>query len=91
MLTLLAFGMVIVFMTLIMTKRLSPLIALILVPILFAIIGGFWKGLGPMMLDGIRNLAPTGVMLMFAILYFGIMIDTGLFEPFVKQIVRLVH
>jgi CitMHS family citrate-Mg2+:H+ or citrate-Ca2+:H+ symporter len=90
-LTLLAFGMVIVFMTLIMTKRLSPLIGLILVPIAFAIIGGFGKGLGPMMLDGIRNLAPTGVMLMFAILYFGIMIDTGLFEPFVQRIIRVVH
>jgi hypothetical protein len=34
-----------------------------------------------MMLEGIRTLAPTGVMLMFAILYFGIMIDAGLFDP----------
>jgi citrate-Mg2+:H+ or citrate-Ca2+:H+ symporter, CitMHS family len=83
--------MVIVFMTLIMTKRLSPLIALIVIPVVFALIGGFWKGLGPMMLEGIRNLAPTGVMLMFAILYFGIMIDAGLFEPFVQRIVRVVH
>ena len=91
MLTVLAFTMVIVFMTLIMTKRVSPLIALILVPIAFGIIGGFWKELGPMMLDGIRNLAPTGVMLMFAILYFGIMIDAGLFEPFVQTILRLVR
>ncbi|MEO8334085.1 MAG: CitMHS family transporter [bacterium] len=91
MLTFLGFGMVIVFMTLIMTKRVSPLIALILVPIIFGIVGGFWKGLGPMMLEGIRNLAPTGVMLMFAILYFGIMIDAGLFEPFVFRIVRVVR
>ena len=30
-------------------------------------------------------------MLMFAILYFGIMIDAGLFEPFVQKIVRIVH
>ena len=37
-----------------------------------------------MMLEGIRNNATTGVMLMFAILYFGIMIDAGLFEPFVR-------
>ena len=28
-----------------------------------------------MMLDGIKKLAPTGVMLMFAILYFGLMIS----------------
>jgi CitMHS family citrate-Mg2+:H+ or citrate-Ca2+:H+ symporter len=90
-LTLLAFGMVITFMVLIMTKRLSPLIALILVPIAFGILGGFSPTLGAMMLEGIRNLAPTGVMLMFAILYFGIMIDAGLFEPFVQRIVRIVH
>ncbi len=91
MLTVLAFGMVIVFMTLIMTKRMSPLIALIVVPVSFGIIAGFWSGLGPMMLDGIRNLAPTGVMLMFAILYFGIMIDAGLFEPFVQLLLRVVR
>jgi CitMHS family citrate-Mg2+:H+ or citrate-Ca2+:H+ symporter len=90
-LTVLAFGMVIAFMALIMTKRMSPLIALILVPIAFGIIGGFTTQLGPMMLAGIRNLAPTGVMLMFAILYFGVMIDAGLFEPFVQWILRIVH
>ena len=41
MLTWLGFGMVITFMTLIMTRRLSPLVALIPVPILFALLGGF--------------------------------------------------
>ena len=41
-LTLLAYGMVIVFMTLIMTKKLSPLTALILVPVAFGIAGGFY-------------------------------------------------
>ncbi|WP_193452914.1 CitMHS family transporter [Pseudomonas nitroreducens] len=90
MLTFLAFAMVATFMFLIMTKRLSALIALILVPIAFALLGGFAKGLGPMMLDGIRTLAPTGVMLMFAILYFAIMIDSGLFDPAVRRILKLV-
>lgn len=42
------------------------------------------------MLDGVKKLAPTGVMLLFAILYFAIMIDTGLFDPSVKFILRLV-
>ncbi|SDJ68523.1 citrate-Mg2+:H+ or citrate-Ca2+:H+ symporter, CitMHS family [Pseudomonas delhiensis] len=90
MLTFLAFAMVATFMFLIMTRRLSALIALILVPIAFALLGGFAAGLGPMMLDGIRTLAPTGVMLMFAILYFAIMIDSGLFDPAVRKILRLV-
>jgi citrate-Mg2+:H+ or citrate-Ca2+:H+ symporter, CitMHS family len=91
MLTLLGFGMVITFMTLIMTRRASPLVALIAIPILFALIAGFGgEELGKMMLEGIRLLAPTGVMLMFAILYFGIMIDAGLFDPVVNRILRSV-
>ncbi|MBS0293676.1 MAG: citrate transporter [Proteobacteria bacterium] len=90
MLTTLAYTMILVFMALIMTKRLSAMVALILVPIVFGLIGGFGMGLGPMMLDGIKKLAPTGVMLMFAILYFGIMIDAGLFDPIVKIVLRFV-
>lgn len=82
--------MVITFMSLIMTRRLSALIALILIPILFALVGGFAPGIGPMMLDGISKLAPTGVMLMFAILYFALMIDSGLFDPAVRKILSLV-
>ncbi|MFT4271152.1 MAG: CitMHS family transporter [Pantoea sp.] len=90
MLTILGFSMVVCFMYLIMSKRMSALIALILIPVLFGVIGGFLHGLGGMMLDGIKTLAPTGVMLTFSILYFGIMIDAGLFDPLVKFILRLV-
>ena len=91
MLTVLAYSMVVVFMALIMTKRLPAVVALILVPIAFGLLGGFGAGLGPMMLDGIKKLAPTGVMLMFAILYFGVMIDAGLFDPIVRTILKVVH
>lgn len=90
MLTFLGFAMVSTFMFLIMSKRLSALIALIIIPILFALIGGFATQIGPMMLEGISKLAPTGVMLMFAILYFAIMIDSGLFDPPVRLILKLV-
>ena len=68
----------------------SPVIALIIVPILFALFGGFAPKIGPMMLEGITKLAPTGVMLMFAILYFALMIDSGLFDPAVRKILKLV-
>jgi CitMHS family citrate-Mg2+:H+ or citrate-Ca2+:H+ symporter len=91
MLTVLAFGMVATFMTLIMTRRVTAMVALILVPIAFGLLAGFRGDLGPMMLEGVRNLAPTGVMLAFAILYFGLMVDAGLFDPLVRLIVRLVH
>jgi citrate-Mg2+:H+ or citrate-Ca2+:H+ symporter, CitMHS family len=85
------FSMVIVFMILIMTRRASPMVALIGVPILFAFIAGFGGAeLGDMMLKGIQALAPTGVMLLFAILYFAVMIDAGLFDPIVAWILGLV-
>src|SRR5215204_4693913 len=91
MLTLLAFAMIAVFMALIMTKRMSVLTALILVPIAFAVIGGFGREMGPMMLEGVRALAPTAVMLLFAILFFSVMIDVGLFDPVVRHVIRLVR
>lgn len=91
MLTLLAYGMVVAFMALIMTKRMAPLTALILVPLAFGALAGFTTELGPMMLEGVTRIAPTGIMLMFAILYFAIMIDAGLFEPFVRFLVGVVH
>jgi CitMHS family citrate-Mg2+:H+ or citrate-Ca2+:H+ symporter len=78
-------------MALIMTKRMSVLTALILVPVAFALIAGFRANLGPMMLDGVKALAPTAVMLLFAILFFSVMIDVGLFEPVVQRVVRLVQ
>src|SRR5688572_1745426 len=97
MLSLIAFAMVTAFMVLIMTKQVSALVALMLVPILFALFAAALVGtfsvseLGGMMMDGVRELAPTGVMLVFAILFFGLMIDVGLFDPMIAAIVRLVH
>jgi CitMHS family citrate-Mg2+:H+ or citrate-Ca2+:H+ symporter len=90
MLTLLAFAMVATFMTLIMTGRVSALVALILTPVVFGLLAGHGADLGPMMLDGVKALAPTGVMLAFAILFFGLMTDAGLFDPLVALIVRVV-
>ncbi|WP_440604370.1 CitMHS family transporter [Bacillus sp. GB_SG_008] len=90
MLAILGFAMVFVFMFLIMTRRMSALVALMLIPTLFALISGFYANVGPMMLAGVKNLAPTGIMLMFAILYFGIMIDSGLFDPAISRILKVV-
>ncbi len=90
MLSWLGFLMVAVFMYAIMSKRLSALVALIVVPVVFALIGGFTDQLGDMMLAGIKQIAPTGIMLLFAILYFGIMMDAGLFDPLIAKILKIV-
>ena len=90
MIALLGFALMFTFILLIVTKRLSALLGLILVPIIFAIIGGFGLELGPMILNGLVGVAPTGIMLLFAVMYFGIMIDAGLFDPLINKILSIV-
>ena len=90
MLALLGFATIGVFLAAIMTKRVSVLVALILIPLIFALIGGFGLGLGKMMLDGIVRVAPVGIMIMFAVLYFGLMLDVGLFDPLIDRLLKVV-
>ncbi|OLP53106.1 citrate transporter [Rhizobium rhizosphaerae] len=91
MITALAYAMIVVFMTAIMTNRLSALLALILVPIVFAVLGGFGAEIPTMVVDGLKKIGPTAALLLFAILYFGLMIDVGLFDPLVRLVVRVCH
>jgi CitMHS family citrate-Mg2+:H+ or citrate-Ca2+:H+ symporter len=91
MLALLGLAMVVVFTFLIMTKRLSPIVALTIVPIVFAVIGGFGGTTGKMMLDGLKMVAPSAALLLFAILFFGLMIDAGLFDPLIRKILKRVN
>jgi citrate-Mg2+:H+ or citrate-Ca2+:H+ symporter, CitMHS family len=82
--------MVVVFTYLIMSKRLSPVTALTIVPIVFAIIGGFSSKLGEMMYEGLKVVAPSAALLLFAILFFGVLIDAGLFDPLIKSMLKIV-
>lgn len=90
MLTFLGFLMIFIFMILIMNKKMTPLTALVIVPVTIALFAGFGPQLGDMMRNGVKEIALTGVMLIFAILYFSLMIDTGLFEPLVNIILKAV-
>ncbi|MEU4876101.1 CitMHS family transporter [Streptomyces sp. NPDC021608] len=88
MLTILGFAMIATFLVLIMLKKMSPIAALVLIPALFCVFVGKGAKLGDYVLDGVTSLAPTAAMLMFAIVYFGVMIDVGLFDPIVRGILR---
>lgn len=82
--------MIIVFMVLILTKLMSPLTALVVVPIIFGFIGGFGTDVLGFAAKGMLGVAGTFITLAFAILYFGMMLNVGLFDPLVKIIVRFV-
>ncbi|WP_313814191.1 SLC13 family permease [Glutamicibacter sp.] len=90
MLVALGFLMVATFMVLIMTKRMTPLLALIIVPTVFGLFAGAGLGLGDMIMDSIKSMSGTAALLMFAIMYFGLMIDVGLFDRLVSGIQKLV-
>jgi CitMHS family citrate-Mg2+:H+ or citrate-Ca2+:H+ symporter len=91
MLALLGCCMVITFMYLILSKRLSGFSALVIVPIFYAFIAGFGDQISAMMLQGILSIAPTAIMMLFAVLYFGIMMDVGLFDPLIINLLKKVH
>ncbi|MCX5597978.1 citrate:proton symporter [Streptomyces phaeochromogenes] len=88
MLTILGFTMIATFLVLIMMKKMSPIAALVLIPALFCVFVGKGAHLGDYVIEGVGTLAPTAAMLMFAIVYFGVMIDVGLFDPIVRGILK---
>lgn len=81
---------VIIFLVLIMTKRTTPFTALVLSPVVIAVFAGFASKIGDYSLTGVKGVATTAIMLLFAILYFGLMLTAGLFDPLVHWILRAV-
>ena len=79
--------MIVVFMALIMAKKLSPFTSLIIIPVLFGLLAGYgWDTLEYAM-TGIKDVASTFAMMTFAILYFGVMLTAGMFDPMVDKVV----
>jgi len=88
-----------------MKKKMSPFTALVLIPLIFAIIlvatgqvqdvnigtlirQGLFGNNSKDKLTAMKGTAETGVMLLFAILYFSTMLDAGLFDPITNKMIR---
>lgn len=54
---------------LIITKRLSPLVALIVVPVAASLAAGFGLATGKFIVHGVQNIGPIAGMFVFAILF----------------------
>ena len=73
----------------IMSKKMSPLVALIGFPFLGALVMGH----GPteasrFIILGLRDIIPVTGMIIFAILYFGVVSDAGMLDPIIRGILR---
>ncbi|MDX2247198.1 MAG: citrate:proton symporter [Bacteroidia bacterium] len=86
MLALLGLTTILLLLLLVMTKKLAPIVALIVVPVTTALIGGFTTEIFTFMTEGITSIATTGVMFIFAILFFGILTDAGTFRPVIRRL-----
>ncbi|MCF1503695.1 citrate:proton symporter [Afifella sp. H1R] len=90
MLALLGLITILVLLTSIMTNRLSPLVALILVPLIAALLGGFGLETAKFIVDGLKGIAPVAAMFVFAIVFFGIVTDAGMMDPIIDRILKAV-
>jgi citrate-Mg2+:H+ or citrate-Ca2+:H+ symporter, CitMHS family len=77
-----------VFLALALSRRVSVLLALTLVPLAAAVVGGFGPRIGELIGKGLTTVAPVAIMITFAVLYFSLMVDVGLFDPAVTRILR---
>jgi CitMHS family citrate-Mg2+:H+ or citrate-Ca2+:H+ symporter len=90
MLAALGLATILVLLAAIMTRRLSPLVALIVVPIAAALVGGFGLETADFVTAGLKDMAPVVAMFVFAILFFGVVTDAGMFDPVVDRVLRAV-
>lgn len=90
MLTFLGLMMIATFTYFIMSNRMSSFTALTVIPAIFAIIAGYGTTLDNMMLEGIKGVASSAAFLLFALLFFGIMINAGLFDPLIRFVLKTV-
>jgi CitMHS family citrate-Mg2+:H+ or citrate-Ca2+:H+ symporter len=81
---------VLILLAVIMLNLLSPLVALIVVPVVASLIAGFGLGTSKFIIAGITSIAPVAGMFVFAILYFGIITDAGMLDPIITRILRAV-
>jgi CitMHS family citrate-Mg2+:H+ or citrate-Ca2+:H+ symporter len=75
----------------IISKKLSPMAALILLPLIGALVAGFsLPETTGFAITGIKSIAPVVGMFVFAILFFGIIKDAGTLDPIINGILKIV-
>ena len=77
-------------LALILSNRVSPLAALVLVPVIGGLVGGFGLQVFDFVARGVAGIAPTAAMFVFAILFFGTLTDAGLMDPILARVLRAV-
>lgn len=89
MLSLLGFGTIAVILLLLFTQRVAAIVALAGVPLAAAFLAGNSPSeVAGFVKDGLGGVVGVAAMFLFAIVFFGIMRDAGLFDPLIARIVK---
>src|SRR5271170_3785199 len=74
----------------ILFRKLSPLAALVLIPVLTSVASGFGSRTSSFIISGIQSMASVISMFVFAILFFGVLTDAGMLHPLIHWMLRIV-
>lgn len=89
-LSIIGFATILIIVLLLLSGKVTPIIALVLVPILGAFAAGFGlEAIGDFFDEGIVSVINVVIMFIFAILFFGIMQDVGLFDPLINKLIAI--
>ena len=69
-------------------KVVSPFVAIAGIPVVMCVLIGRGAYLNEYITKGIGSISTTGVMFIFSVIFFGIMSETGAFDPFVNAIIK---
>ncbi|WP_026690955.1 CitMHS family transporter [Alteribacter aurantiacus] len=90
MLSIIGFLTIMVIVLLLISGRITPIMGLVLVPVGGALLAGFnIVDIGGFFNEGIDSVISVVIMFIFAILFFGIMQDTGLFDPLINKMIAM--
>ena len=84
-------GLAIIFVTvgILIRGRVNPIIPMTLVPVLGAVIVGFGvEDIADFFGEGLSSVINVVVMFIFAIIFFGILQDVGLFTPVIRSLIK---
>lgn len=92
MLTLVGVVIIVTIVALLLTEKVSPVISLVMIPLVGALIAGFSPtDITGFYISGIGSVMQVATMFIFAILFFGVMNDVGLFDPLIRAMIRVTR
>ena len=91
-LTMIGLAIIVSIVGLLIAKKISPVVGMTLIPCIGAMILGYSVGDLVKFFDkGLSQVMNVVIMFIFAIIFFGIMTDSGLFKPLVKRLILMTR